>query len=242
MADKYLSNFPEIQYQLDYCKVVYIKDFFRKSKLEQEAVNAIISYNLYEIPEGDRPDVTAAKLYGNPDLHWTFFLVNDIENYYDWYKDQQTFERYINKKYPGQLAIASQSTDIVARKTTVSDTTNKFLLGEKVTSASGEGRVILVEPEKNRIAIDGKGFVANETITGKVSTKSFVPTSVINHRDGVAYYKKDNLRRNSETSGYTQVTMYDDEYDKNEEKRKIKVISPAIIDRIVKRFEKVMRS
>ena len=69
-------------------------------------------------PEGDRPDVTAAKLYGNPDLHWTFFLVNDIENYYDWYKDQQTFERYINKKYPGQLAIASQSTDIVARKTT----------------------------------------------------------------------------------------------------------------------------
>ena len=69
-----------------------------------------------------------------------------------------------------------------------------------------------------------------------------MPTSVINHRDGVAYYKKDNLRRNSESSGYTQVTMYDDEYDKNEEKRKIKVISPAIIDRIVKRFEKVMRS
>ena len=86
-----------------------------------------------------------------------------------------------------------------------------------------------------------KGFVANETITGKVSTKSFVKTSVINHRDGVAYYKKDNLRRNSESSD-TQVTMYDDEYDKNEEKRKIKVISPAIIDRIVKRFEKVMRS
>ena len=54
--------------------------------------------------------------------------------------------------------------------------------------------------------------------------------------------QKDNLRRNSETSGYKQVTMYDDEYDKNEEKRKIKVISPAIIDRIVKRFEKVMRS
>ena len=47
MADKYFSNFPEIQYQLDDGKVVYIKDFFRKSKLEQEAVNAIISYNLY---------------------------------------------------------------------------------------------------------------------------------------------------------------------------------------------------
>jgi len=242
MATKFFKNFPEITYKLPNNKVVRIKDFFRKSKIEQEAVNSIIDYNTYELTDGERPDIVASKLYGDSNLHWTLFIVNDIENYFDWHKDFGTFERYIDKKYPGQLAIASQSTDIVARKTTVSDTTNKFLLGEKVTSASGEGRVILVEPEKNRIAIDGKGFVANETITGKVSTKSFVPTSVINHRDGVAYYKKDNLRRNSETSGYTQVTMYDDEYDKNEEKRKIKVISPAIIDRIVKRFEKVMRS
>ena len=93
-----------------------------------------------------------------------------------------------------------------------------------------------------RIAIDGEGFVANETITGKVSTKSFVPTSVVDHRDGVAYYKKDNLRKNTETSGYTSVSNYDDEFEKNEQKRKIKIISPNIINNVVKRFEKVMKS
>ena len=195
---------------------------------------------MYELEEGERPDVAATKLYGNPHLHWTFFLVNDIENYYDWHKDSFAFEKYINKKYPGQLAIASQSTDILSRKTTISDTTNKFLLGEKVTSASGEGRVILVEPDKNRIAIDGEGFVANETITGKVSTKSFVPTSVINHRDGVAYYKNGNLRKNTESSGYTAVTMYDDEFEKNEAKRSIKIISPQALPSILRKFEQVM--
>ena len=181
-------------------------------------------------------------MYGSSDLHWTFFLVNDFENYYDWFKDATSFESYISKKYPGQIAIASQSTDIVARKTSVGDTSNKFLLGEKVTSVSGEGRVILVEPEHNRIAIDGKGFVANETITGKVSTKSFTPTSVVDHKDGVAYYKNGSLRKNTESSGYTSVSNYDDEYEKNEAKRKIKIISPGIIQNVVRRFEKVMKS
>ena len=242
MADKYFTNFPEIQYQLADGKIVYIKDFFRKSKIEQEAVNSIVEYNLYNIPDGDRPDITATKLYGNPNLHWTFFLVNDIENYYDWVKDSSTFERYINKKYPGQYAIASASTDIVAAKSNNADVTNKFLLGEKITSVSTEGRVIEVLPEKNRIAIDGGNFVVDEAITGTVSTKSFTPTSVINHKDGVAYYKNGNLRKNQASSGYTSVSLYDDEYEKNEAKRRIKIISPNIIGNIVRRFEKVMTS
>ncbi len=242
MADKYFTNFPEIQYQLADGKIVYIKDFFRKSKIEQEAVNSIVEYNLYNIPDGDRPDITATKLYGNPNLHWTFFLVNDIENYYDWVKDSSTFERYINKKYPGQYAIASSSTDIVAAKSNNADVTNKFLLGEKITSVSTEGRVIEVLPEKNRIAIDGGNFVVDEAITGTVSTKSFTPTSVINHKDGVAYYKNGNLRKNQASSGYTSVSLYDDEYEKNEAKRRIKIISPNIIGNIVRRFEKVMTS
>tara|TARA_B100001939_G_scaffold166947_1_gene143999 strand:- start:362 stop:1087 length:726 start_codon:yes stop_codon:yes gene_type:complete len=241
MANEFFKNFPEVQYQLD-GKVIYIKDFFRKSRVDQEAVKSLINYTYYELEEGERPDIAADKLYGNSDLHWTFFLVNDFENYYDWFKDATSFESYISKKYPGQIAIASQSTDIVARKTAVGDTSNKFLLGEKVTSVSGEGRVILVEPEHNRIAIDGKGFVANETITGKVSTKSFTPTSVIDHRDGVAYYKNGSLRKNTESSGYTSVSNYDDEYEKNEAKRKIKIISPGIIQNVVRRFEKVMKS
>ena len=241
MANEFFKNFPEVQYQLD-GKVIYIKDFFRKSKIDQESVKALIDYTYYELQEGERPDIAADKLYGSSDLRWTFFLVNDFENYYDWFKDATSFESYISKKYPGQIAIASQSTDIVARKTSVGDTSNKFLLGEKVTSVSGEGRVILVEPEHNRIAIDGKGFVANETITGKVSTKSFTPTSVVDHRDGVAYYKNGSLRKNTESSGYTSVSNYDDEYEKNEAKRKIKIISPGIIQNVVRRFEKVMKS
>ncbi len=243
MAAKYFSNFPKIQYKLSNGKIVSIKDFFRKSKIEQEAVQSIVEYTLYEIQEGERPDVLATKLYGNPDLHWTFFLVNDIENYYDWFKDSEVFEAYINKKFSGQYAIADSSTDIVSAKSNDADKTNKFLLGEKVTSVSSEGRIIEVCPEHNRIAIEGGKFVANESITGKVSTKSFTPTSVINHVDGVSYYKNsEGLRKNSSGSGYSSVSHYEHEQDLNEEKRRIKIISPPKISGIVNKFEEIMSS
>ena len=233
MASRFFANFPEIQYKQNDGNVIFIKDFFRKSKIEQDAVSSITEYLSYELKEGERPDTLATKLYGNPDLHWVFFLVNEIENYYDWYKDSVAFEEYMNKKYPGQIAVAGASTSIVS-------SSNKFLLGEKVTSVSSEGRVILVEPHMNRIAIEGGGFIANETITGYISGKSFTPTSVKNHSDGIAYYKKDNLRKNTPASGYTVVTHFENELELNEDKRFIKIISPNKISRIVRKFEEVM--
>jgi len=241
MGAKYFTNFPEISYTLSDGKVVLIKDFFRKSKIEQDAVQSIVNHTLYELKDGERPDVLAAKLYGNSDLHWTFFLVNDIDNYYDWYKDSFVFEEYMNKKYGGQYAIGSSSTDIVSVKSNSADKTNKFLLGEKVTSVSSEGRIVEVNAEHKRIAIEGGSFVANETITGKVSTKTFTPTSVINRIDGVSYYKNsEGLRSNIDGSGYSSVSHYDHEMDLNEEKRYIKIISQSRIDAIVEKFEEVM--
>tara|TARA_B100000424_G_scaffold219631_1_gene178205 strand:+ start:1316 stop:2026 length:711 start_codon:yes stop_codon:yes gene_type:complete len=236
MANKFFKNFPDITYKLSNNKVIRIKDFFRKSKIEQEAVSSIIDYNIYELTDGERPDIVAAKLYGDSDLHWTLFIVNDIENYYDWHKDYATFERYLDKKFPGQLAIGTQSTDIVS-------STNKFLMGEKVTSLSSEGRVIEVSPLEKRICIEGGNFVANEQITGAVSGNSFTPTSVINHRDGISYYiNSDGLRRNTEAPGFTGVSKYEEEFEINDSKRFIKYIQPTLIQRVVNRFEKVMLS
>ena len=99
MAQEFFKNFPEMQYKLDSGKIITIKDFFRKSNIQGTAREAVINYTYHELQEGDRPDVLASKLYGNGDLHWIFFMVNDLNNYYDWWKDQSTFQQYIEKKY-----------------------------------------------------------------------------------------------------------------------------------------------
>lgn len=236
MSNRFFENFPEIQYELSDGKRVFIKDFFRKSRIEQEAVKSIINYTKYEIQDGERPDVVATKLYNNPDLHWTFFLVNDIDNYYDWHMDNLTFEKYMNKKYKGYYAIASQTSDIIT-------SSSKFLTGEKITSTSATGRIIEVDPTHNRIAIDTDGFQAGELITGAISGKTFTPTSIIPHVQGVYHYKNaDGIVRNAPRNGFSAVSIYDYEYEENEARRLINIIQPGIINDVVRRFEKVMLS
>jgi len=244
MAKQFFKNFPEMQYKLDSGKIITIKDFFRKSSVDAGAKEAIVDYTYYELEEGDRPDVVATKLYGNGDLHWVFFLVNDWENYYDWWKDQQTFEKFITHKYRGKYAVASASSDIVS-------STSKFLLGETVTATNATGTVIKVDPTFKRVAIDvDSGDFASKVITGssKLSGQSesyrhsFTPTSVIDMVDGVDHYYLGSIKRNTFLEGYTAKSHYDAEFDLNEEKRKIKIIRPAMIDKIVSQFEKVMKS
>ena len=44
MANELYKNFPEIQYTLSNGKIVTIKDFFRKAKLETSQLNDLIDY------------------------------------------------------------------------------------------------------------------------------------------------------------------------------------------------------
>ena len=240
MATEYFKNFPEMQYKLDSGKIITIKDFFRKATVDASARDAIIDYTYHELEEGDRPDVLATKLYGNGDLHWTFFLVNDLNNYYDWWKDQSTFQKYIEKKLKGHYLIAENSTDIVSA-------TKKFHIGETITGTNSEAIVIDVDPTFKRLGIDIKrGFETNILTTGSVKQlgvfHSFTPTSVIERRDGVAYYYKGDIRTNTFVNGYLSKSLWEDEYEKNEEKRRIKIIKPNLINKVVQQFEKVMKS
>ena len=240
MAQEFFKNFPTIQYKLSDGKIITIKDFFRKATVDASARDAIIDYTYHELEEGDRPDVLATKLYGNGDLHWTFFLVNDLNNYYDWWKDQSTFQKYIEKKLRGHFLIAENSTDIV-------NATKKFHIGETVTGTNSEAVVVEVDPTFKRLGIEiKKGFDTNILTTGTIKQQgafhSFTPSSIIERKDGIAYYYNGEIKSNTFKSGYLSKSLWEDEYEKNEEKRKIKIIRPSKINAIVRSFEKVMRS
>ena len=73
MANKLFQNFPTMQYTLNNGKIITIKDFFRKAKIESASLDSIIEYQYYEILEGERPDIVASKLYGDSDYTGHFF-------------------------------------------------------------------------------------------------------------------------------------------------------------------------
>lgn len=240
MANKLFQNFPTMQYRLNDGKIITIKDFFRKAKIETNAVDSIIEYQYYEVLDGERPDVVASKLYGDGDLHWTFWLVNDFDNYYDWFMGQETFGNYMEEKYQGQCLVASNSSDIVS-------STSKFLIGETVTSnvAGKTASVLKVEPTHKCITVLGDTMAAGETISSHdkdgTVVKTFTVSSVSDSQDGVHHYvDSNNNYRTYGGSGWTAVTHFTKEYEDNEKKRQIKIIKPSRIRRVVTEFERIM--
>ncbi len=257
MANKLFENFPALQYTLNTGKVVRVKDFFRKAKIETESVDSIVEYQLYEILEGERPDVVATKLYGDGDLHWTFWLVNDWDNYYDWFMDYETFENYMEEKYQGQNLIVENSSSIVTTPTY--DTTlvstdnplghkhdNKILIGETLTSGNKTVSVLSVEPTHKRVVVAGDTIEANDVMVSKTNevfgtNLSFTVESVSDARDGIHHYKDSaGNKRTYGGTGWTAVTYETEERNENEKKRQIKIIRPERIKRVLREFERIM--
>jgi hypothetical protein len=235
MANELFKNFPKIGYRLESGKYVTIRDFFRKSTVEQSFINDIIDYEYYELQDGERPDIVATKIYGNGDLHWTLFLVNEFLNYNDWHKDTETFDIYMKEKYPGHYLTVTNVSDLI-------DQDKKFLLGEKISTPVGHGRVLQLQPTYKRLGVtNSTKWRTGDVITGEVSGKSFEIENVIEMKDGVSHYvNSDGLKKNYFENGYTSVSLIEHEMEHNEEKRKIKIIRPELINRVVNEFERLM--
>ena len=80
-----------------------------RSKIKSTVSDDIINYFPYTIPEAERPDVTAFKVYGNVKYTWLIFLINDIHDpIFDWPLNIREFGSYIKDKY-GTLAAAKNT-------------------------------------------------------------------------------------------------------------------------------------
>ena len=218
MAQGFFKHIPNINYDfMSDGNYRQAKDLFRKVSVWNHIQEGITGYSYYRITEGERPDVVAAKLYGDATLYWLFFLVNEnLQDLSDWPKSQRLFEKYIDRKYSGKCLVAANSTDIVSYDY-VNEVSSKFVLGEKVSqSTSAYGFVTDVNPTHNRITVQipesvVDTFTVASTVTGASSEKSFTISSVQNERDAINHYldsndKKVTFESYTSTASNTNVT------------------------------------
>jgi hypothetical protein len=60
------------------------------------------NFNKYTIRDEERPDTLAHKLYDRSDLHWVFYIVNNMINPYDsWPRSTVELNSHIDEKYSG---------------------------------------------------------------------------------------------------------------------------------------------
>ena len=97
----YFSYFPKGTYDIrnDGNEKV-VTDLMVRVKVRSKVLDESTLYDLYDIPEGETPELTALKHFGNSNYHWVILLTNDItDRYYGWPLTSYEFENYVNEKY-----------------------------------------------------------------------------------------------------------------------------------------------
>ena len=97
----YFSNFPKGLYDIkgDGNKKL-VTDLMKRVKIRSKVLSEASLYDVYDVPNGENPEDTAYKHFGDPELHWVILLTNNItDRYYGWPLTDQDFEKYITDKY-----------------------------------------------------------------------------------------------------------------------------------------------
>lgn len=105
----FYDMFPKIDYDMEQGDISITENvtniFFRIGFIKETMKNPNI-YNLYEIEEGDTPEIIAEKAYRDSGAWWMILLANDImDPQFDWPLDYKEFNNYIVEKYRPQTPL-----------------------------------------------------------------------------------------------------------------------------------------
>jgi len=109
---EFFQHYPQINYDITGLKPIRTKtaiNIMVKAQVKNILKNDIINYFSYTIPESERPDITAFKIYGDVKFTWLIFLINDIHDpIFEWPLTSREFGAYVKDKY-GSLNTAKNT-------------------------------------------------------------------------------------------------------------------------------------
>jgi hypothetical protein len=99
----YFKNFPEILYSFStgYTISAFVMtDILRRVKMDDANITNLLSYDEYDILDGETPEIIADKVYNDPTYHWVILVANEIiDPRYDWPLSTTALNLYIADKY-----------------------------------------------------------------------------------------------------------------------------------------------
>lgn len=225
----YFQKFPLTLYSLDNRQSVQvIQNFLLRLVISDEIKNNFSVYDEYDIKDGETPEILSFQFYGDTNLHWLILHLNEIHDpRFDWPLDTYNFKRFVDGKYYSSDAIHHyENTDgqIVSA--------NVFLI------SSGEFNFVSVGDVLVNNTYPGVGYVTEINSTSNVRVR--VTSGGITTGSQVYLASNSSLNANVTSTVVLSgipVTNYNYEDEINESKRRIKILKPQFVERIVKDFD-----
>ena len=238
MTYRYFQKYPLTVFSLDeYKSGQVLPNLTLRSKFLSNVVTNSSLYDLYDIVDGETPESTAAKFYGDPGLHWIILQSNDIlDPRFGWPLSPFDLKKFAEGKYTNINAVhhyENDSGDIVTSANVLVTPTIEgqmlFNVGETVTNNTNKGIGVVVE--KN---IGSTPFIlSNATI--RVTSGGFITGDVISTTNAEGTIGSTEVTNGS---AVTNILFEDNE---NEKKRQIKILNVDLVPDIISEFESLMR-
>lgn len=202
----FFKQFPKVKYDFNRQGVSQnMIDIFRSVRPLPSFVDNYSAYKLYEIKNGERPDIVSGRLYGTSQYYWTFFVINDFlhDGMKAWPMSQEDLFSYIEKEYEGYVIETNpeiiRDTDglITDHRDSLS---GRFILGETITGATStaSGTLTSKNADLSQLVIQnvtGGAFIGKSTgqkstelVIGQTSEDSVSTWNVYPYSEAPYYY------------------------------------------------------
>jgi len=248
----YFNNFPKVDYSIDGTgQTETVTNIVNRYGILRNVLANAGSYVLYEVEDGETPELLAEKMYRDVGAGWIILYANRIlDPQFDWPLSEENFRKYIVEKY-GSVANAQISIHHYEKvvETTVGDQTYKrvYLIGkERYTEEALDVPYTYYTPYNGA----NSWILTADTLILTADNTSFTA----DHSNHYAYddtsipeyytYEAHNVNDTTvfmNTYG-NAISNYDYELQQNDDRKFIKVIKSQYYGQIISEFKSLTKS
>ena len=240
MTYSYFQKYPLTIFSLDeYKSGQVLPNLTLRSKFLSNVVTNSALYDLYDIVDGETPESTAAKFYGDPGLHWIILQSNDIlDPRFGWPLSPFDLKKFAEGKYTNINGVHHYENDSGDIVTTANVTITP-------ASSGGIGVISVGDIVKNNTGL-GLGIVqtvnSGSNIVVRVSQGGFASSeNVVRSSNGGMFSSVPFVIESTEVTNGSAVTNILFEDNEKEKKRQIKILNVDLVPDIISEFESLMK-
>ena len=228
-----------------------VLDITKNVRFVKQFIDAIPSNNTYRLLDGERLDIIAEKLYGNPHYDVFLMLLNGI---YDIHSDlpipSSEFDNYMKQMYGDKQFDTLHYEDDDGYKydaeiiVHLSDNDDPVVAGITTFDKLKVGDVIVRETANDTYRAIVKKIQGNKVFctipTGNLKIGDSVDIMRYSNNTQTVIDESNKILNVSILNNANPISFYEYEYLKNEQKRIIKIIPKEQIGKVVSEFERLM--
>lgn len=175
----YFAKFPTVAYSFgDVGELAITQDISKYVDILDKVKTNASFYRNYYIRNSDRADTLAYEFYGDPKLHWLFYLANDKIAEQGWPLNNIELVKKVKSQYTGLVL------------TTSDDIIHTFQVGQTVQGNSGSGTVVYRNLDLGQVVLDDVTgqFIEGEQVTSNSETESLIIDGVTEEHLALRYY------------------------------------------------------